>query len=148
MNPIEEMKFKVLTPPQLKDDGDFADNTYIDTAGWNHLRVLFIVGDLDADVGSTAETAEPFVEECDTSGGTYTAVDDAELSDVIADDDDNKMFAIDIDLTKSHKRFMQVNAPHAGDGSNGANMCILGILSKKRSGTIVDGSEFEELIQV
>ncbi|MCK4958941.1 MAG: hypothetical protein KAT00_06065 [Planctomycetes bacterium] len=127
---IDNMKFALLLPPQLKDDGDFASNTYVDTRGFNHVRFLMIMGVTDIGVGSTAEGTAPKVEECDTTGGTYTDVTSAALADAIADDEDSLLFAIDVDLRKSHKRYMQVNAPHAGDGTVGANMAIIAILSK------------------
>jgi len=126
----QQTKSALLLPPQLKDNGDFAGNTYVDTAGWGHLRVKFLVGTLDAAIGSTAEGTAPYVEECDTTGGTYTAVTGAALADAIAATEDDKIFAIDIDLTKTHKRYMQVNVPHAGDGTNGANLCIEAVLSR------------------
>jgi len=127
---MQETKTVILLPPQLKNDGDFANNTYVDTAGWGHARFLFVVGDLDAAIGSTAEGTAPKIEECDTPGGTYTDVANASLADAIAADEDNKLFAIDVDLTKSHKRYMRVNAPHAGAGVTGANLGIVCILSK------------------
>ncbi len=131
---VQNMKMGILTPPQLKDDGNLDGNTYVDTAGWNHLRVLFIIGTLDAALGSTAEGTAPKVEECDISGGSYSDVASAALADAIADDEDDSLFAIDIDLTKSHKRFMRVNAPHAGDGTNGVNAAIIYILSRPEIG--------------
>jgi len=134
MIPIQETKTGILTPPQLKDDGDFAGNTYIDTQGYNHLRVLFIVGTVDAAIGSTAETTAPLVEECDTTDGTYTDVTSAALADAIGATEDDKLFAIDVDLTKSHKRYMQVQAPHAGNGTTGCNLAIIGILSRPEIG--------------
>lgn len=129
---IQNMKIGILTPPQIENNGDFTTNTYIDTAGWGHLRVLFATGVITASspIGSTAEGTAPLVEECDTTGGTYTDVSGAALADAIADDEDGLLFAIDIDLTKSHKRYMQVQAPHSGDGTPGAALCIIGILSR------------------
>ena len=91
--------------------------------------MLFVVGDTDIAVGSGDDSTEPFVEECDTVGGEYTAVTGAALSAVIGAGDDNKLFAIDIDLRKTHKRYGRVNAPSAGDGSVGANLAIVVILS-------------------
>jgi len=129
MIPVQEMKFVNMCYPQLKNDGDLADNNYIDCAGWNHLRVLFIAGVLDAAIGSTAEGTAPKIEECDTTDGSYSDVTDAALADAIADDEDGKLFAIDVDLRKTHKRYMRVNAPHAGNGTTGVNLAILGILS-------------------
>ncbi len=139
MIPVQEMKMAILTPPQLKDDGDFAGNTYIDTQNWGHLRILFITGTTDVAagdaIGSTAEGTAPFVEECDTVGGAYTAVTDAALADSIQHDEDDSLFAIDIDLTKTHKRYMRVNAPHSAAGAvNGSNLTILGILSRPSIG--------------
>lgn len=133
---IQNMKTGILTPPQIKNNGDFDSNAYIDTQGWNHLRVLFITGVITASspIGSTAEGTAPLVEECDTTGGSYTAVSDAALADAIADDEDSNLFAIDVDLAKSHKRYMRVQAPHSGDGTPGAALAIIGILSRPERG--------------
>ncbi len=136
---VQNMKMAILTPPQLKDDGDFAGNTYVDTKGFAHLRVLFIVGTTDVAagdaIGSTAEGTAPFVEECDETAGSYTAVTSAALADSIQYNEDDKLFAIDIDLTKSHKRYMRVNAPHSAAGAvNGSNLAILAILSRPSIG--------------
>ena len=126
---IQTTKTGLLLPPQLKDNGDFAGNTYIDTAGFNHLRVLLAVGTLDETIGSTDDTTAPLVEECDTTDGTYTDVSDAALADAIAATEDDSLFAIDIDLRHVHKRYMRVQAPHAADGTTGCNLAIIGILS-------------------
>jgi len=131
---MQETFVKLLTPPQLKDNGDLTGNTYIDTcqngAQWGHLEILIITGTIDAALGSTAETTAPLVEGCDTTGGTYTAVTGAALADAIAATEDDSIFAIDIDLRAAHKRYMQVQVPHSGDGTNGVNATIIGILSK------------------
>ena len=152
MIPIQNTKAAIMLPAQLKDDGDFASNAYIDTSGWNHLRVLFDVGDTDVAagdaIGSTAEGTAPFIEECDTAGGSYTAVTDAALADSIQYNEDNKLFAIDISLTKTHKRYMRVNAPHSAAGAaNGSNLAILGILSRPAIGPKdAAGQGLEELV--
>jgi|GEM_PF-730186 len=139
MRHIQNTKIVIMLRPQLKDDGDFANNAYVDTQRWGHLRVLFIVGDTDVAagdaIGSTAEGTAPKLEECDTSGGSYSDVSDAALTDAIQHDEDNKAFAIDVDLHKSHKRYMRVNAPHSAAGAvNGSNLCIIGILSEPQEG--------------
>jgi len=131
---IQNMKFVNMLYPQLKDDGDLADNNYIDVSGWNHLRILIQIGNLDIALGSTAEGNAVKVEECDTSGGGYSDVTGAALADAIAEDEDGKLFAIDIDLRKTHKRYMRLNAPHAGDGTSGVNASALGILSMPNIG--------------
>lgn len=146
---IQNMKIVILTPPQVKNNGDFASNTYLDTQGYSHVRFLFITGVITASspIGSTAEGTAPLIEECDTTGGTYTDVSGAALADAIADDEDSKLFAIDVDLTKSHKRYMQVQAPHSGDGTPGAALAIIGILSRPDIGPAnAAGMGLEELI--
>ena len=126
---VQKQKMVLALPSQLKDDGDFAGNACVDTSGFGHVRFLFAVGTLDIAIGSTAEGNAPKIEECDTSGGSYSDVTDAALADAIAADEDDSFFAIDVDLLKTHKRYMRVNAPHAGDGAVGANLCIIAILS-------------------
>ena len=148
MIPIQETKVGILTPPQLKNDGDFAGNTYIDTQGYNHARFLFIVGTVDAAIGSTSETAAPKIEECDTTDGTYTDVTDAALADAIGALEDDSLFAIDIDLARSHKRYMEVTAPHAGAGTTGCNLAIIGILTRPEIGPVTAAQQgLAELIK-
>ena len=127
---IRKTKIVQLVPPQLRDDGDFAGNTYVDTLGYNHVEFQFITGTLDAAIGSTAETSPLKIEECDTTNGSYTDVTGAAMAAVIAAGDDNKMSVIDIDLAKSHKRYMEINAPHAGNGATGCNFAAQAVLSR------------------
>lgn len=148
MIPIQQTKTLIVTPPQLKDNGDFAGLVPVDTAGWGHARFLFITGTIDAAIGSTAEGTAPKIEECDTSNGEYSDISGAALADAIAATEDNSLFAIDVDLTKSHKRYLQPDAPHAGDGTTGCNLCIICILSKPEGEKTADatGQGLAELI--
>jgi hypothetical protein len=146
MIPIQKTKTVILLRPQLKDNGAFANNAYVDFSGWNHCRFLFLVGDTDIAVGSTNESTPPLIEECDTTGGSYTAVAGAELSAVIGAGDDNKAFAIDLDLRKTHKRYGRVQAPAAGDGTLGANLAIIAILSMGNQPLDDAGQGLEELV--
>jgi len=131
MNPIESMKMVAMVPPEGKDNGDYTTNNYVDTQGFDRLTVAILTGNLAAAVGSTAEGNAIKVEECDTSGGSYTDVSGAALADAIAADEDDQIHVIDIDLRKSHKRYMRLNAPHSGDGSGTASdLAVIGILSK------------------
>lgn len=125
---VQATKRVIALRPQLKNNGAFANNTYWDRSGFKHERIEFIVGDTDVAVGSTSAATPPKIEECDTSGGSYTDVSGAALAAVIGATDDNKAFAIDVDLKKTHKRYGRVNAPTAGDGT-GANMTIIVTLS-------------------
>ena len=125
---VQNSKMVIMLRPQLKNNGAFANNIYVDTLNFRHLRVLFLVGDTDTTIGSTGATSAVKLEECDTSGGSYSDISGGALADAIADDEDNSLFAIDVELTDK-KRFVRVNAPTAGNGATGANLAVLGILS-------------------
>jgi hypothetical protein len=129
---LKALTMALTLRPQLKDDGDFANNTYVDTLGLSGLLFLFLVGDTDvaagAAIGSTAEGTAPKIEECDTTGGSYSDVTGAALANSIQYDEDNKLFGIFLDLAKTHKRYMRVNAPHSAAGAaNGSNLAVLAI---------------------
>ena len=124
---LKALKFDIMVKPQLKDAGAFANNTYFDTAGLAAILVLFILGDTDIAAGSDDTSTPLKLEECDTTGGTYTAVTSAALATVLGAGDDSTMRAIFVDLAKSHKRYIQVDDPTAGDGTAGVNMCVLAI---------------------
>ena len=131
MNEIQSTKIVTLVPSQLKDNGAFANNGYVDVSGWGRARFIASVAALDAAIGSGDDSTPLKIEERDTSGGTYTDVTNAAMAAVIGATDDNKEFAIDVDLVKqSHKKYMRFNAPTAGDGTTGANMHAFVILSK------------------
>jgi hypothetical protein len=127
---VQDTKRVIMLRPQLKNNGAFVNNTYVDCAGWGHLRVEFILGDTDVAVGSGDATTPPKLEECDTTDGSYTDIADAELAAVLGAGDDDKVKAIDVALTHSHKRYVKVNAPTAASGVTGCNLCIIATLSK------------------
>jgi hypothetical protein len=124
---LKTLKIGQLVPPQLKDNGAFAGNTYIDTLGLSALLVLIEMGATDIAMGSTAITTPPLLEECDTTGGNYTAITGAALSAVIGAGDDNKLYGIHLNLAKSHKRYVRIQAPTAGDGTAGVNMSAIAL---------------------
>jgi hypothetical protein len=127
---VQDTKRVILLRPQLRNGGAFANNTYVDCAGWGHLRVEFILGNTDVAVGSGDAATPPKLEECDTTDGSYTDITDAELAAVLGAGDDGLAKAIDVDLAHSHKRYVKVNAPTADSGSTGCNLCIIATLSK------------------
>lgn len=110
-----------LLPPELKDDGSFAGNAYYDMRDKDAVLVLLSAGTVfDADLGSTAETAPPYLEECDTTDGTYAKITDSDLDAVLAGDDDaTKIVGWFIDRRKTRKGFLRLNAPHSGNGTTG-----------------------------
>lgn len=132
MNQIEHMKWVNMIQPQLKDNGAPTGITSVDTKDWEHLRVMIHTGATDA-----ATTAAPQVQESDTLASGYTDITAAVLADAIGATEDNAFFAIDVDLTADHKRYMKLLIT-AGDGTTGTNLSVHGILSK-RSGGFHDG---------
>jgi hypothetical protein len=122
MKHLLDMKFFNCLSPQSASGGAFANNNAVDTSGIIDLLFLIETGALAAAVGSGGAADALKIEECDTVNGSYTDVADAVLSSAIADTKDNKMYAIYVNLCKSHKRFMRVNAPTAGAGA-----CLLSI---------------------
>jgi hypothetical protein len=145
---VQNQKRVVMLPPQVKNNGAFANNTYVDTAGWGHLRVEFILGTTDVIVGSTDTSHAPKLESDDAVAfGSPEDVEGAALAAVIGADDSNKVFAIDVDLRKSHERYYRVNAPTAGNAT-GANLCIIATLSDPQIGPDSAAEQgFEELVQ-
>jgi len=146
---LKSIKFGQLLPPETKDNGNFVGNTYFDTLGLAAALVLFNVGAGDIAIGSTAEGTPPYLEECDTPGGAYTKITSSDLAAVIAADDDGKQIAIALDLAKSHKRYLAVNAPHSGDGTVGGilQITVLGFPSDQFPKSAAEMG-LKELIQV
>jgi hypothetical protein len=135
MNNAQNTKKVLLVPPQLKDNGEFAGQTYVDTAGYGYAEFLLISGTLDAAIGTDDASTALALEECDTTDGTYSAVTGAALAAAIAATKDNMIKQIDVDLQDgTHKRYMQLNDPTAGDGTTGGNFCAICILSKPLTG--------------
>lgn len=125
---LQHMKFGLLVPPQLKDNGDLAGNTYFDCDGMAAVLVLGMAGTTDANLGSTDEASPLILEECDTSGGSYDEIAESELDAVIAGDtDDNKLVGWFVDRAKTRKRYLRIKAPHAADGTNGATFAAIAI---------------------
>jgi hypothetical protein len=126
-NMLKHIKAGILVPPQLKNNGAADANTYFDCAGLSGVLVLGFVGTTDAALGSTAATTPPYLEECDTTNGSYTKVTGSDLAAVLSATDDNKFFGIFVDRTKSRKRYLEVNAPTLSNGTTGANLAIIAI---------------------
>ena len=125
MKQASKIKTQVLLPMQLKDNDDLDNNAYIDCAGAAEVSVLIVTGTIDAALGSTAETTAPYLEECDTTDGTYTSFE-CELDAAIAATKDDKLYRLNVDRSNGgRKRYLRVNAPHAGDGTTGVNACII-----------------------
>lgn len=116
----ENCKVVRVASPQLKDNGAAAV-AYCDCAGYNHATLLLVVGTMDIECDAK-------LTECDTSGGSYTDITAAAITQLAADDDD-KVVAIEVDLTKNRKRYLKPVIT-AGDGTNGVYLAAMIILSR------------------
>jgi len=124
---LKAIKVGELVPPQLKNTGAFAGNTYYDTLGLAAMIVLMHTGAVDAAIGSDDATTAVKLEECDTTDGTYTAITSAALAAVIGATEDNTFHGIALDLSRSHKRYVQIDDPTAGTGTTGCNFAAIAI---------------------
>ena len=130
MIPIEQEKVAILVPPQLDTTGAPASLTYMDTKGYGHLRVEFIICANDI-----ATTAAPALYECDTTDGTFTAITDAELAAAISATHDGTVSAIDVDLTNgTRKRYIEALITCGTTTTDGTALCVIGRLSRKSLG--------------
>jgi len=124
---LKHIKVYLLLPPQLKNNGAAAGNACFDCAGLSGVLVLGNVGTTDAALGSTASTTPLYLEECDTTDGSYTKITDSDLAAVISATDDNKFFGWFVDRAKTRKRYIEVNAPTLANGTTGANLVIIAL---------------------
>lgn len=125
-------KYVAITPPAaIVDDASFTTNE-IDTAGWDYLEIIGLLGATDIAMVALAVT------ESDTSGsghanvtglvwGTSTNIDGT-TSALPSATDDNTIQIAQIDL-RGRKRYIDVTAT-GGNGTNGAYFTIIGRLSR------------------
>lgn len=127
MKTAQDIKFVEVTPPAAKvDDAEFT-TAAIDTAGWEHLKILCYIGDIDvnfvamklqesdaSNMGSAADIAG-------TVGGTDFTLPTAAAGD-------NTINTFDVDL-RGRKRYIDLVA-EGGDGTAGTFMTVIAILSR------------------
>ena len=93
----------------------------IDTAGCAYVTIIVAFGVIHASGPMTALS----LTEATTSGGTYSAVANSDITDAVvgtaalpAADDDDKLFVFEIEVAKLTKRFVKVNlSAHASNAS-------------------------------
>lgn len=125
---IEQLNQKIVAiiqPTAINDDSPWTA-VDVDTLGWRHLTLVFQLG--AADIAVAALKAQ----ECDTSNGTFADISGADFSvspaTLPSATDDNKLFAIHVDL-KGKKRYIRLVAT-AGNGAAGSYASAFGILSR------------------
>lgn len=120
---IHPQNYKVVQVIEPKDcNGTDPTSNAIDTAGFDYAWFILATGTV-----ASAFSAAPSLTECDTSGGTYTAITSSALATAPAATDDNKNFAWYIDL-RNRKRYLKISVDVAASGAT--NLCVLGILSR------------------
>lgn len=98
-----------------------------DTLGYSQLDVLIMLGATDGNLSALK------IQECDTTGGTYTDITGADFSVAPATlplgTDDGGIFRVSIDLNRWRKRYKKVVAT-TGTVSVGTILGAWGILSR------------------
>lgn len=132
MNALQESKLVSITPPAARVDNAAVTTATIDTLGFNKLKVVVYLGDIDAAMTTLKLT------ESDDSGmagatdipgaiyGTSTNPDTGTTSALPSASDDNKFFVFFVDL-KGRKRYIDLAAT-AGDGAAGTFIAAYGEL--------------------
>ena len=111
--------------------------TAVDTLGFDYATIVVQLGATDIALSAFKLT------ECDTSGGSYTDVtgaifgtsvnDTGSTSTLPSATDDNKLFVFSVDC-RARKRYLKLAAT-VGNGSTGAYMSAIAILSRGEQGT-------------
>lgn len=131
---MNRLDFKTvsITPPAAISDNATLTTTEIDTLGWSYMTIIVYLGATDIAMAALSVT------QSDTAGsghanitglvwGTSTNIDGT-TSALPSATDDNLFQIAQIDL-KGKKRYIDVTAT-TGDGTAGAFVTILGILSR------------------
>ena len=131
---IHEQRNKVvlMVPPEaIKDNGSYT-SAALDTKGANYAAILAILGATDIAMAALK------IQECATSGGSYTDVTGLiygtstntadSTSTLPTATDDDKIFKFEID-TRYCKRYLKIVATN-GDGTVGGFFTAIGILSR------------------
>lgn len=125
MNPSGAVKYVIVTPPAAKVDNAAVTTAAVDTAGFDRLTFVAVIGDIDANVASSKireSDASDMSNSADiAAGGTDYALGTAAGSD-------NKIHAFDIDL-RGRKRYLDFEIT-GGDGTAGVYLTVVAILSQ------------------
>ena len=132
MIPLQETKvFSVIPPTAVVDDAAFV-STVIDKNdldGADYLEFIGLLGATDIAMDTLKVMESDTLTNATTLGGTPTLVKDATTKPTA--DDDGQPFAFGIDLGKSRKQYIQLQAT-AGDGTAGTFMAAIAIASRPR----------------
>jgi len=131
MNPAQNAKYLIVTPPAAIVDNTSFATAAIDTAGFDYLQVVVTLGATDIALTvlklQTSDTDGSYADLTGAVFGTSTGIDGV-ASTLPSATDDNKIFVIEVDL-RGKKRWFDLVAT-IGDGSAGGFLAVTAILSK------------------
>jgi hypothetical protein len=127
MLPLQHTKRQIAIAPQGQINNAAFTSQVIDKTdfpGADYIEFVGIVGDTDVQM-STLKLMESDTKTDDTTlGGSPSEVIDASTKPGANDDD--TIFAMGIDLKKSRKRYLQLQAT-AGNGTNGTHLAAVAV---------------------
>lgn len=127
MNELQTTKIEgAILPAAIKDDADFVSQVIdkTDYPGCDYLEFIGIIGATDVEMATLKVMESDTKSDATTLGGTPSLVKDATTKPGATDD--GKAFVFGVDLRKSRKQFLQLQAK-AGNGTSGtflAAVCI------------------------
>lgn len=131
MNDALNQKVVIVIPPQAIKDNAGWTATAVDTSGYRYATFEFYTGAIDVDMAALK------LQHSDDDGDqdAYADLDGADFSvdsTLPQDDEDNKGFAIHVDMRGGKKKFLKPVAT-GGDGAAGTYLFALCRLSRGES---------------
>lgn len=126
MNPSQNRKYLLITPPAAIVDNAAFTTAVIDTKGFRRLSVLVTLGALDIAIAAFKLQESDLA---NMSGATDVPGADFSVSPLTLPSatDDNKMYLIDLALRGGRKRYMDLSLT-GGDGTTGSFAVVHAIL--------------------
>ena len=121
-NTLQGAKSVLALPPQSINGTD-TNGTAIDTAGYSYASIFFLYG------ASTVDMEHLEIQECETSGGSYTAISGSAMT-VPTSTDDNKVWQWGINLGGTRMRYLKIRV------DPGAAATLVGALAILTKGNI------------
>jgi len=128
MNDALNTKTLIVSPPVAVKDNAAFTCAAVDTLGFRYCSFEIVIGALDVDVAALKLTHS----DDDGSADAYADIDGADFSvdsTLPQDDEDNKVFAIHVDMRGGKKRYLKL-AFTAGDGAVGTYATVIARLSR------------------
>ena len=128
MNDALNTKTVIVSPPVAVKDNAAFTCAAVDMLGFRYVTFEIVLGALDVDVAALKLTHS----DDDGSTDPYVDVDGADFSvdsTLPQDDEDNKAFAVHVDMRGGKRRYLKLGFT-AGDGAVGTYATVLARLSR------------------